>query len=314
MTPRRPVRPVGRRRGLRCSQRPRWALGLAIAVDSRVRDSQQPAATPAAGRRAAGPRPGRGGQPALGDPTELVDVPAEALGAADVRIGLVGADGRRYFASGSERAPVRPERASRSPGASWTVRSAPTDGRGERVPGGRRSGPTGLALVLAQSTADAERTLDRLGWCSSWSAALGRGARRLGRPGDRARRAASGRSASPPRPSGSPARDRLEPIEVRGHDELARLATSFNAMLARAGRVPGTTAAAGRRCRARAAHAADQPAHQPRPAGAGRGAARAGGSGPPSAASCSPTSEPRSSELSGLVERRDRTGPGRPAG
>ena len=68
-----------------------------------------------------------------------------------------------------------------------------------------------------------------------------------------------------------------------------RLARSFNTMLEALERSLGRAAPAGRRRLARAAHAADQPAHQHRGAGRRRAARRR-----PSASGCSPTSSPSS--------------------
>ena len=61
----------------------------------------------------------------------------------------------------------------------------------------------------------------------------------------------------------------LTPIDVSGkEDELARLTRSFNAMLLALDDAQRARAAADRRRRPRAAHAADEPAHQHRPAAA----------------------------------------------
>ena len=64
-----------------------------------------------------------------------------------------------------------------------------------------------------------------------------------------------------------------ERIEVSGNDELSRLACSFNTMLGRARGVHAHAASARRRRFARAAHAADEPAHEHRGARERAGAA-----------------------------------------
>jgi two-component system sensor histidine kinase MprB len=89
----------------------------------------------------------------------------------------------------------------------------------------------GIALVVAQPTKATEDLLNRLGLVLFLVGAAGVGlaawaglviARAGLRPVEQLTAAAEHVAAT----------DRLEPIEVRGHDELGRLATSFNAMLA----------------------------------------------------------------------------------
>jgi two-component system sensor histidine kinase MprB len=88
----------------------------------------------------------------------------------------------------------------------------------------------GIALVVAQPTKSTEDLLNRLGLVLFLVGAAGVGvaawaglviARAGLRPVEQLTAAAEHVAAT----------EQLEPIEVRGHDELARLATSFNAML-----------------------------------------------------------------------------------
>jgi two-component system sensor histidine kinase MprB len=170
----------------------------------------------------------------LSTPRQLVEIPAEALGAADVNLGLISADGQRYIARGAPgavKAPPfgAPEQAVARGDASQSIRTASVNGTEYRVvavPAGQ-----GIALVLAQPTAGTEEVLHRLGLVLLIVGGLGIGvattaglaiARAGLRPVEQLTAAAERVAAT----------ERLEPIEVRGHDELARLATSFNAMLA----------------------------------------------------------------------------------
>ncbi|MCI0685686.1 MAG: HAMP domain-containing histidine kinase, partial [Sporichthyaceae bacterium] len=167
----------------------------------------------------------------LSVPDQLADVPAEALGAADVKLGLIRADGTRFVASGELAAPPfgQAEQQVARGELARSIRTADLRGQEFRVV----AVPVqpGLALVLAQSTADAERLLDRLGLVLLLVGALGVVAAasaglaiaRAGLQPVADLTAAAERVAST---------DRLEPIDVRGHDELASLAGSFNAMLA----------------------------------------------------------------------------------
>jgi two-component system sensor histidine kinase MprB len=167
----------------------------------------------------------------LGDPTRLVQVPAEALGAADVRIAVVRADGTAFSAEGEANAPPvgGSELAIARGRADLSVRTASTEGREFRVvavPAAR-----GYALVLAQPTQPTERTLARLGFVLfavglggvALAAYAGLQVARQGlRPVQRLTAAAEHVART----------EELRPIAVEGKDELARLAGSFNAMLA----------------------------------------------------------------------------------
>jgi two-component system, OmpR family, sensor histidine kinase MprB len=174
----------------------------------------------------------------LAVPEELVRIPAEALGAADVRLGLVviDPDGRvRYLSAGNRKAPPPfglPElqvARGQLPQSIRTASAAGAEYRVATVPAG-----PGSALVLAQPTKDAERLLDRLGLVLFLVGGLGMvAAATAGLAIARAGlRPVSDLTTAAERVATT---DRLEPIEVRGQDELARLATSFNAMLAALG-------------------------------------------------------------------------------
>ena len=166
----------------------------------------------------------------LSDPTRLVQVPAEALGAGDVRIGLVRADGQQFFARGGSPAPFGQSEIAVARGESDS--SLRTDGRGESsqrvvaVPAGQ-----GFALVLAQSLEPLDRTLDRLKLVLAVVGGIGvvvaglvglAVARASLRPVERLTSAAERVALT----------GDLAPIEVSGTDELGRLAARFNEMLA----------------------------------------------------------------------------------
>jgi two-component system sensor histidine kinase MprB len=165
------------------------------------------------------------------NPDQLQGIPFDALSAVDVTLGLVGANGGVYMAEGQRIAPPAgpPEIAVARGLRSQSIRTATSQGTEYRVvavPAGR-----GWALVLAQPTKDAERLLDRLGWVLFLVGGLGMiAAATAGLAIARAGlRPVSDLTAAAERVATT---DRLEPIEVHGHDELARLATSFNSMLA----------------------------------------------------------------------------------
>lgn len=167
----------------------------------------------------------------LGSPSTLAETPAEAILAADLRVAIIRFDQQAWSAAGEESAPPlgEPELAVALRQQARSVRTAELDGESYRVvavPAGR-----GLALVLAQSTEQTERTLSRMrsvstlvggagmvlaAWAGVSVARTGlRPVRRLTEAAERVART-----------------QRLDPIEVEGSDEIARLAHSFNAMLA----------------------------------------------------------------------------------
>ncbi|MDQ3615702.1 MAG: HAMP domain-containing histidine kinase [Actinomycetota bacterium] len=156
-------------------------------------------------------------------------IPSWALGAADVRIIFVTAD-RRYFSA--DRGPTlhlgKPEldvAAGDSDSSTRTITASDGRYRVVAVPSG-----SGTALVLAQSLEPNDRTLGKLGLvllvfglAGVLGAALaGRAVARNGlRPVRRLTDAAEEIART----------EQLEPIDVKGNDEIARLASAFNAML-----------------------------------------------------------------------------------
>jgi two-component system sensor histidine kinase MprB len=156
-------------------------------------------------------------------------IPSWALGAADVRIIFVTAD-RRYFSA--DRGPTpklgEPElevAAGSRESSTRTITASGVRYRVVAVPSG-----AGTALVLAQSLEPNDRTLERLGivlllfgaagviaaTVAGWAVARNglRPVRRLTRAAEEIART-----------------EKLDPIAVGGNDEIARLATAFNAML-----------------------------------------------------------------------------------
>ncbi|HKE51605.1 MAG TPA: HAMP domain-containing protein, partial [Actinomycetes bacterium] len=168
----------------------------------------------------------------LGTPEALQRIPWEALrAAADVNPGFVDVNGITAVAEGQRIAPpVGPAEVAVAQGRrSQSIRTAEVQGTDYRVVAVPAS--PGLALVFAQPTRDAEQLLDRLGLVLFLGGALGMvvaatAGLAIARAG---LRPVSDLTAAAERVATT---DRLEPIEVHGQDELARLATSFNSMLA----------------------------------------------------------------------------------
>ncbi len=166
----------------------------------------------------------------LVDPEALARIPSEAFLAADVRVARLRADGLADSAFGPASAPPlgTPELGVARGQAQESIRTASVDGETFRVvavPAGR-----GVALVIGQPTETVDRVLDRLGLVSLVAGGLGIGlaawagasiARAALRPVERLTSAAERVAAT----------GQLDPIDVEGNDELARLAYSFNAML-----------------------------------------------------------------------------------
>lgn len=161
--------------------------------------------------------------------TRVTNIPPELLVATDVRVAVLYPDGsiRLNPAArppvGSAELSVAQQRSSQS------IRTVSLDGTNYRVaavPLGDRP----AALILAQPTQQTEEMLERLGLVLFIVGASGIAiagwagfviARAGLRPVDRLTAAAEHVAAT----------EELEPIEVRGNDELARLASSFNSML-----------------------------------------------------------------------------------
>ncbi len=160
-----------------------------------------------------------------------VDVPTQALGAADIRILYFTSDGRaRTFDDFSQLELGRPELDVARGGATQSVRTVVAED-GERfrvvtVPSQER----GLALVLAQSLDSQQRTLAKLGLVMLLfglagviaAAAAGWAVARNGlRPVRRLTAAVEAIAET----------EDLRPLPVEGDDEIARLAGAFNSML-----------------------------------------------------------------------------------
>jgi two-component system sensor histidine kinase MprB len=167
----------------------------------------------------------------LANPEELRQFRAEAFVAANLQVALLRADGIAVSPQGELTAPPmgpdEVEIAAVQTGQS--IRTATLDGESYRVVAVPAA--ENYALVLAQSTATVDRVLDRLGLVSLFAGGLGIGlaawagfsiARAGLRPVEQLTSAAEHVAAT----------GALDPIEVSGDDELARLAHAFNAMLA----------------------------------------------------------------------------------
>jgi two-component system sensor histidine kinase MprB len=167
----------------------------------------------------------------LNDYSSLNDIPTWVLGAADTKVGYIAADGRSDSRGPNRDAIVlgKPELAVARGQSTWSCRTISTSGGDYRV----AAVPTkneGIALVIAQSLASNNRLLRRLGLVMlifggvGVAAAAGAGwavARNGLRPVRRLTHAAEEIART----------EKLEPIEVDGNDEIARMARAFNAML-----------------------------------------------------------------------------------
>ncbi len=162
------------------------------------------------------------------------EVPSWMIGAADVKIGFMTADGRVVTTDQSrDRDSVTlgpPELEVARGDSGYSLRTISTPGGDFRVAAVPSNEP-GTALVLAQSLRSSYYTLDKLGFVLLLFGAMGVvaaglagwGVARNGlRPVRRLTEAAEDIART----------EKLDPIEVRGNDEIARLASAFNAMLA----------------------------------------------------------------------------------
>ncbi|HEX6514160.1 MAG TPA: HAMP domain-containing sensor histidine kinase [Nocardioidaceae bacterium] len=160
------------------------------------------------------------------------EFPSWMLGAADVKIGYVRADGHieQPPDNTGEKIPLgSPEVAVARGQRTYSIRTIPTPGEDYRVV----AVPThelGVALVIAQSLQSNQFTLDKLGLVMLVFSAAGiitaaiagwAVARNGLRPVRRLTRAAEEIART----------EQLAPIKVEGNDEIARLASAFNAML-----------------------------------------------------------------------------------
>jgi two-component system sensor histidine kinase MprB len=159
------------------------------------------------------------------------EVPSWALGAADVRIGFINARGEPSTVDRGPTVALGPPEIRVARGASESsIRTVTTDGGRFRVVAVPTQEPD-VALVLAQSLEPTEETLERLGLVLTLFGLLGvLGATLAGwlvaRNGLRPVRRLTHATEDIART------ERLDPITVEGNDEIARLATAFNAMLA----------------------------------------------------------------------------------
>ena len=167
----------------------------------------------------------------LGDPSTLSRIPSDAFLAADLRVALLSADNVARSPEGPRSAPPLgdQELAVARGQDDQSVRTARIDGESYRVVA-VPAGP-GLALVLGQPTETVDRVLGTLGWVSlvaglggiALAAWAGASIARTGlRPVERLTAAAEHVAET----------GQLDPIDVEGEDEIARLAHAFNAMLA----------------------------------------------------------------------------------
>jgi two-component system, OmpR family, sensor histidine kinase MprB len=158
-------------------------------------------------------------------------VPSWALGAADVRIGFINEAAQPSSVDRGPAIPLgSPEVAVARGERDSSIRTVSTDtGRFRVVAVPTRE--RGVALVLAQSLQSTEETLERLGLVLTVFGMLGvLGATFAGwavarnglRPVRRLTHAAEDIART----------EKLDPIAVEGNDEIARLASAFNAMLA----------------------------------------------------------------------------------
>jgi two-component system sensor histidine kinase MprB len=162
------------------------------------------------------------------------DIPAWMLGATDTKVGFMNAEGVTKTTKGPNKDSIQlgaPELAVARGTSDYSCRTV-TAGSGTdyRV----AAAPTttdGVAVVVAQSLESNESTLDKLGLvmfifglAGVIAAALaGWGVARNGlRPVRRLTRAAEDIART----------EQLDPIDVEGNDEIARLSRAFNAMLA----------------------------------------------------------------------------------
>jgi two-component system, OmpR family, sensor histidine kinase MprB len=160
--------------------------------------------------------------------------PAFLAGASDVRVGFMWYDGRATFIDTSDVAPPHldhHEIAVATGDAKQSIRTVRAGGKDYRVIAVPVDGQPGVALVLAQSLEPQEQVLTKLGLVTLFfglagmvaAGVAGWGVARNGlRPVRRLTEAAEEIART----------ERLAPIKVEGDDEIARLASAFNQMLA----------------------------------------------------------------------------------
>ena len=160
-------------------------------------------------------------------------IPSWALGAADIRIAFITAD-RPYRAISADQGPTlelgKPELEVAGSQSAYSIRTVTAEGVRYRVVAVPAADPYS-ALVLAQSLEPTERTLSKLGIVLLLFGAAGVIAAAF------AGWAVARNGLRPVRRLTDAAEDiarteKLDPIEFEGNDEIARLASAFNAMLA----------------------------------------------------------------------------------
>lgn len=163
------------------------------------------------------------------------EIPSWMVGAADVKIGFITADGE---VKTTDQGPTenrvslgRPELEVAQGSRDYSCRTIGTQGGTDYRVAAVPSNESGTALVLAQSLSSNYYTLGKLGFVLLGFGALGVIAATLAgwavaRNGLRPVRRLTGAAEEIART------EKLDPIEVEGNDEIARLATAFNAMLA----------------------------------------------------------------------------------
>nr|WP_229686886.1 HAMP domain-containing sensor histidine kinase [Longimycelium tulufanense] len=168
-------------------------------------------------------------QSPIADPDTLTQLPYQALGAADLKVAVVRADGWAAWPKGSDRPPLGREEVAVARGLTVeSKRTAHQNADTYRVVA--VPAPGGTALVMAQDMSATDRTLAKLsvvfvvvgGAGILLAAAAGTAVARTGLRPVQQLTAATERVAR----TGD-----LQPIPVSGDDELARLTQSFNTML-----------------------------------------------------------------------------------
>jgi two-component system sensor histidine kinase MprB len=162
----------------------------------------------------------------------MQDVPAWMLGATDTRVGYITAAGRIATTSGPTKDAIElggPELAVARGDSKYSCRTIESKRRDYRVTTVQTKQP-GVALVVAQSLESNEKALGKLGLAMFLFGLAGVIAAAL------AGWAVARNGLRPVRRLTDAAEDiarteKLDPIEVEGNDEIARLARAFNAML-----------------------------------------------------------------------------------
>jgi len=168
------------------------------------------------------------------DPSEyyLGNIPAFVTGATDTKVGYLAADGRQALTPGPYpgKLPLgAPELAVARGADGYSCRTVSAGGLDFRV-ATASTGREGVALVVAQSLESNERTLGKLSlmllvFGVAGVVAAGLAGWMVARSGLRPVRTLTDAAEEIART------EQLDPIEVEGNDEIARLARAFNTML-----------------------------------------------------------------------------------